>query len=59
MGKDGKDAKRLTTTLTRERKRQLEILAKREGVSVAWIVRRAVERYLDSGEGGPALAGKP
>lgn len=58
MGKDGKDAERLTTTLSRARKRQIEALAKREGVSVAWIMRRAVERYLDSGESGPVIAGK-
>lgn len=57
MGKDGRDAERLTTTLSRERKRQIEALAAREGVSVAWIMRRAVERYLDSGGGGPVVAG--
>lgn len=48
MGKDGKDAERVTTTLSRARKREIEALAEREGVAVAWIVRRAVERYLDS-----------
>lgn len=47
MGRDGANAKRVTTTLTISRKSQLERLAKREGVKEAWIVRRAVERYLD------------
>lgn len=57
MGKDGRDAERLTTTLSRARKLQLEALAEREGVSVAWLIRRAVERYLDAGEGGPHIGG--
>jgi len=47
MGRDGANAKRVTTTLTISRKSQLERLAQREGVKEAWIVRRAVERYLD------------
>lgn len=52
MGRDGSDAKRVTTTLSLARKRALERLAEREGVKEAWIVRRALERYLDEiGEG--------
>ncbi len=47
MGQDGSDAKRVTTTLSVARKLALEQLAKREGVKEAWIVRRALERYLD------------
>lgn len=55
MGRDGADAKRVTTTLTMARKAQLENLAKREGVKEAWIVRRAVERYLDEISNGSVL----
>lgn len=55
MGKDGRDAERVTTTLTRTHKLQLEQLAEREGVKVAWLVRRAVERFLDEANGGPQL----
>jgi hypothetical protein len=55
MGKDGKDAERVTTTLSRSQKMQLDRLAEREGVKVAWLVRRAVERFLDEANGGPFL----
>jgi hypothetical protein len=55
MGQDGADAKRVTTTLTTARKRALERLAAREGVKEAWIVRRALERYLDEIGDGPVL----
>lgn len=47
MGKDGLSARRVTTTLSIERKAELENLAERERVAEAWIVRRAVERFLD------------
>lgn len=55
MGKDGRDAERVTTTLTRRQKAELERLAKTQGVKVAWLIRRAVERYLDDAAGGPML----
>ena len=55
MGRDGADAKRVTTTLSLSRKSQLERLAQREGVKEAWIVRRAVERYLDEIGDGTVL----
>jgi hypothetical protein len=55
VGKDGKDAERVTTTLSRSQKSQLEQIAEREGVKVAWLVRRAVERFLDDANGGPLL----
>lgn len=55
MGKDGKDARRVTTTLSRAQKRELEGLALREGVKVAWLIRRAVDVYLNSERGGPLL----
>jgi hypothetical protein len=55
MGKDGKDAERVTTTLSRSQKLELDRLAKAEGVKVAWLVRRAVERFLEQASGGPML----
>lgn len=55
MGKDGRDAERVTTTLTRSQKLELDRLAAREGVKVAWLVRRAVDVYLESARGGPLL----
>lgn len=55
VGKDGKDAERVTTTLSRAQKVQLDRLAEREGVKVAWLVRRAVERFLEESDGGPQL----
>lgn len=55
MGKDGKDAERVTTTLSRTQKLELNRLAKAEGVTVAWLVRRAVERFLEQTSGGPML----
>jgi hypothetical protein len=55
LGKDGKDAWRVTTTLTRVQKDELERIAAKEGVKVAWLVRRAVERLIDQASGGPML----
>ena len=55
VGKDGKDAERVTTTLSRVQKLQLDRLAERKGVKVAWLVRRAVERFLEEANGGPQL----
>ena len=55
MGKDGRDAERVTTTLTRRQKAELERLAKAKGVKVAWLVRRAVETFLEQANGGPML----
>jgi len=55
MGKDGRDAERVTTTLSRAQKVELDRLAEREGVKVAWLVRRSVELYLEAARGGPML----
>lgn len=55
LGKDGRDAERVTTTLSKRQKAELERLAKAEGVKVAWLVRRAVERFLEQASGGPML----
>lgn len=55
MGKDGRDAERVTTTLSKRQKAELDRLAEAEGVKVAWLVRRAVERFLEQASGGPML----
>ncbi|WP_029660579.1 MULTISPECIES: CopG family transcriptional regulator [Sphingomonadaceae] len=55
LGKDGRDAERVTTTLARRQKAELDRLAKAQGVKVAWLIRRAIERYLDEAAGGPML----
>jgi hypothetical protein len=55
MGKDGRDAVRVTTTLTRWQHDELERLAKKNGVKVAWLVRRAVERLIEQTNGGALL----
>lgn len=55
MGKDGRDAERVTTTLTKRQKAELERLAKAQGVKVAWLIRRAVQLYLDETMGGLTL----
>ena len=55
MGKDGKDAVRVTTTLTRSQHAALERLAGQNGVKVAWLIRRAAENLLEKAQGGPLL----
>ena len=55
MGKDGRDSARVTTTLSRKHKAELDRLAKKEGVKAAWLVRRAVERLIEQAGGGPML----
>jgi hypothetical protein len=55
VGKDGLSARRVTTTLSIERKAELEHLAERERVAEAWIVRRAVERFLDEFKTKPVI----
>ncbi len=55
MGRDGRDAERVTTTLSRRQKAELERLAEADGVKVAWLVRKAVERFLEQRAGGPML----
>ncbi|APL93390.1 CopG family transcriptional regulator [Sphingomonas sp. BHC-A] len=55
MGKDGRDAERVTTTLSRRQKAELERLAEADGVKVAWLVRKAIERFLEHRAGGPML----
>jgi hypothetical protein len=52
MGSDGRDAARITTTLSRGQKAELEQLANARGVKVAWLVRRAVEKLLEEAAAG-------
>lgn len=47
MGKDGRNAIRLTTTLTKEQHKALEHLAQTYGVKLAWLIRKSVERLLE------------
>jgi len=55
MGKDGKNSVRLTTTLTKKQHEQLEQLAQKNDVAVAWLARKAILRFIDDVEGGPFL----
>lgn len=55
LGNDGRDAERVTTTLSRKQKAELDQLAKSQGVKVAWLVRRAVERLLEEAARGSTL----
>jgi hypothetical protein len=52
MGKDGRDACRVTTTLSRRQRDELERLSKQTGVKVAWLVRHATQRLLDEANRG-------
>lgn len=55
MGKDGRDAHRVTVTLTHAQHAELERIAKRSGVKVAWVAKRAVEILIEKENGGPML----
>jgi hypothetical protein len=55
LGKDGRDAVRVTTTFSRGQKAELDRVAKQKGVKVAWLVRRSVEKFLEDAAGGPML----
>ena len=55
LGSDGRDAERVTTTLSRKQKAELDQLAQTQGVKVAWLVRRAVERLLEEASVGSTL----
>jgi hypothetical protein len=55
MGKDGKDATRLTVTFSKAQAVALTRLAERENVKVPWLIRRAVDRLVEDAQGGPLL----
>ena len=56
MGKDGKNAKRITTTFTKEQHASLLRIADANKVDVAWLIRRAVDRFIEQVDGD---AGSP
>ena len=49
------EIKRVTVTLPKRHIDALEVIAAREDVSVAWLVRKAVDRLLRDGSNPPAL----
>ena len=51
----GTDAARVTTSLSRSQKTDLERIANKRGVKIAWLVRHAVDRFLEQEQGGPML----
>ncbi len=55
MGKDGKNAVRVTTTLSTQQHAALEQLAKKHRISLSWLVRKAVDMLIEQAEGGPFL----
>jgi hypothetical protein len=52
MGRDGRNAVRVTTTLTRQQHNELARLGDQHHVKVAWLVRHAVEHLLDEANRG-------
>jgi len=55
MGKDGKNAKRITTTFTLDQGKALERIAKENKLDVAWLIRKAVDDLIEKAQGGPLL----
>jgi hypothetical protein len=55
MGKDGKDACRISVTFTRQQYAEIERLSKKQGMTKSWFVRRAAERLIEVEDGGPRL----
>ncbi|HEY0974616.1 MAG TPA: CopG family transcriptional regulator [Solimonas sp.] len=55
MGRDGRNAARVTTTLTKDKADALKRLAEANGVKEAWLIRRAVEKLLSEVGGGTQL----
>ena len=48
-------AYRITATLTASQKEALQELASRYKVSVAWLIRQAIDRFIEEAAGGPKL----
>lgn len=46
---------RMTATLTVAQKEALQELASKYKVSVAWLIRQAVDRFIEEATGGPKL----
>lgn len=47
VGRDGRNSERITTTLSKAKKAELEALASKHKVSAAWLQRLAIERLLE------------
>lgn len=54
MGKDGKNAKRVTVTFTKDQHQALLRIGEANKVDVAWLVRRAVDRFIEQVDGEAA-----
>jgi len=48
-------SKRMTATLTVSQKAALQELASKYQVSVAWLIRQAIDRFIEEATGGPKL----
>jgi len=46
---------RITATLTTAQRDALQELASKYKVSVAWLIRRALDRFIEEATGGPKL----
>ena len=55
MGKDGHDAHRVSVTFSHAQHSELARIARKHGMTVAWLVRRAAERLIEQENGGPLL----
>lgn len=55
MGHDGKNAARITLTVTADQKRELERVAEKLDVSVSWLLRRGAEMVLEANETGQPI----
>jgi predicted DNA-binding ribbon-helix-helix protein len=55
LGKDGRDAHRVSVTLSKSQHDELARIARKQGMTVAWLVRRAAERLIEQENGGPML----
>ncbi len=55
LGKDGQDTHRVSVTLSKATHAELERLARKHGMKISWIVRRAAEQFVERENGGPTL----
>lgn len=54
MGADGKNAKRITVTFNKDQHQALLRIAAAHDLDVAWLVRRAVDRFVEEVDGDPS-----
>lgn len=54
-GSAAERAYRFTATLTVSQKEALQELASKYKVSVAWLIRQAIDRFIEEAAGGPKL----